>query len=257
MTYDPNNPYNAPGNYPAQQPYGQPGYGQPAYGQPAYGQPPYTPGYATPGGYYGQPTNRRPTAVTALAVVGILWGLLVLAANGFNAVNLAGPPSSADTNNPVVMGIRKNTNFYHFTIALAGARALLAAALIVGSGLALALKPAGRWLMILYAWGMILVVVADLIGSTGYVLPLLDQIPSRGPNADAMMAGFKVGLFIGVGIGLIYPIFVLAFMNKPRVKAAFGLTPAGGTGYGGGPGGGGYGGGPYSAGQYGQYPPGR
>jgi hypothetical protein len=80
--------------YGQQQPgYGQPAYGQqqPDYGQPAYGQPQGQPGYEAAPGWSGAPApgGKRPGAVTAAAVIGIvigglgtLGGLLTLFALG-------------------------------------------------------------------------------------------------------------------------------------------------------------------------------
>jgi hypothetical protein len=71
-----------------QLPYGQQGYGQQPYGQ-QYGQQPYgQPGYPPAPGYPGQPggygdprAGRRPGAVTAASVIGIVIGALGLIGN--------------------------------------------------------------------------------------------------------------------------------------------------------------------------------
>jgi hypothetical protein len=76
-----------------QQPYGEQGYGQQGYGQQPYGQQygqqPYgQPGYPPAPGYPGQPggygdprAGRRPGAVTAASVIGIVIGALGLIGN--------------------------------------------------------------------------------------------------------------------------------------------------------------------------------
>jgi hypothetical protein len=59
-----------------QQPYGEQGYGQQPYGQPGY---PPAPGYpGQPSGYGAPQTGKRPGAVTAAGVIGIVWGALAL-----------------------------------------------------------------------------------------------------------------------------------------------------------------------------------
>ncbi|MEX5717640.1 hypothetical protein [Geodermatophilus maliterrae] len=66
--------YGTPGQQPGYGAPGQPPYGQQPGGPVPYGQPPG--GFGGPAPYGGPPAGKRPTPVTAAAVVGIVWGAL-------------------------------------------------------------------------------------------------------------------------------------------------------------------------------------
>lgn len=60
------------------------------------------PNYGT--AYYDAQTNPRPTSVTVVAIVGIVWGALMLLCNGFGLISLFMPTFGAP--NPAIDAIR-------------------------------------------------------------------------------------------------------------------------------------------------------
>lgn len=224
MTYYPPDPNNPQGSYPqGQQP--QSPYGQGQYPQPGYGAPNAPPGPYLPYGGYAPVANPRPTTVTVMAIIGIIWGSLLLICNGFGLVPYLGVNLGP---NPVLERLSREPAAYatelgSVVVQLAGSLILL-----VGSVLALSLKPLGRRLMLLYGGIGVTVAVVRAILVFTIVLPVMQQnIPAGSPQ----QVGYNIGMAFGLLMILVFPVLVLIFMNKPHVKSAFaGLAPPGGYG---------------------------
>lgn len=200
-------------------------YGQPPP-QPPYGQPPYGQG---PLPYGGGVAPRRPTSVTVLAIIGIVLAVLGLLGGVCGTLPLFREPGPGATRNPVIEAMRANPTYMKFAIVSTVLGVLLTIYLLVACISALNLKRWARKGMILYAWLAILNAVVGLIVNAVLLLPILaPMLESTNPaERGGAYGGIGGGLCAGL-VGVVYPIFVIAFMNKPRVVAAFeesGPTP--------------------------------
>jgi hypothetical protein len=184
------------------------------------------PNYAQ-GGYYAQPVNPRPTSVTVLAIVGMVWGALVLLCNMVSLIPLlvqVGPP------NPMIQEMRADPALHNWNIIATVARLVLGVLLLVGSGVALMLKGWGRVLMLVYAVLAIALSLVDTYMTVTHVLPILRRLAASDPNVAQIMGMQRIGMVLGIVIGMLLPLLILFFMTRPNVKAAFaGQAPAPGV----------------------------
>jgi hypothetical protein len=215
---DPNNPYG-------QQPYAQPPYGQPPYGQPYGGQAPYQP-YGL--GYGGPARPQRPASVTVLAVIGIIWGSLMTLGNLCGVIVLASNFTPAGNNS--MSSLQNDPTMHVWNIVSGVAGLILGIVLLYGSINALSLKPQARLAMIWYSVPQILLSVVGVVVALVIGLPHLNEILNS-PNART--PGFKEGALGGFWgsimfqiVVVIYAILILLYMNRPHVKAAFGVGAA-------------------------------
>ena len=226
---------------------------------PAPGFPPQQPGYYAP---YGQPqVPLRPTAVTVLAIFGIIFGALGVLCK---PVALAGmfvpqPPGA----NPVVDMQRQMLGWNVASTVVGVAISIL---LLAGSIGSLNLKTWARPAMLAYAGLAVLMTLVNLVVTLVWIVPAMkqmqQQMPQQGAPASAaaiMQAAGTVGAVVGAALALIFPALLAYFYTRPNVKAAFGAPHAQGGAAGAG---GYYGGPPAAAGGYygqppGQYPPGQ
>lgn len=190
------------------------------YPPPQY--PPQSP-WQNPTPYDVRP-QAKPGSVTAIGVIGIVLSLLC---GGGSAIGMLPYIVQTSVPNPVVDGIRQQGGILTLFLTVIAITLLLQVVLLFGSIGTLTLKRWGRSLMMLYAGGMLLAVVADIALTAIYVVPLLGQaIPSDGSaHAQGFAVGMKVGLFFGAAMRLVFPLCVLAVMNRPNVKAAFDSQP--------------------------------
>ena len=190
-----------------------------------YPPPQYPPQYPqqNPMPYYA-PRQAKPGSVTAIGVIGIILSLLC---GGGSAIGMLPYLVQTGAPNPVVDGIRRQGGILTLFLTVAAVTLLLQVVLLFGSIGTLTLKRWGRSLMMIYAGAMLLAVVADIALTAIYILPLLgDSIPTNGSaQAQGFAVGMKIGLFFGAGMRLVFPVCVLAVMNRPNVKAAFDSQP--------------------------------
>ncbi len=178
------------------------------------------PNYASPN--FGVPTNPRPTSVTVLAIIGIIWAAILLLCNGFAMIGLVMMQSGLP--NPMFDEIRSNTFVWLVQIIVPVVGLINAVALMAGSIGALGLKPWGRSLMVIYAVVAIVIGLLNTVVTIVFLNPVMQRAIANDPNARAVAVGQQVGVYFGIAAVLLYPIFVLVFMNKAHVKAAFTRT---------------------------------
>jgi hypothetical protein len=233
--------------------------------------------YPTPNPYYPPlaPTAPfRPTSVTAMAIIGIIFGGLgVLCKPAVLAFSFVPQPANSPA---VAMQHQMMTwNVINTVVGTAISALLLAAA--IGS---LSLKPWARKGMLAYAAAAVVMNVAGLVVSLIWVVPMMQEVQQQmiqqqagrgGPPppqmAAIMQAAGKVGAVLGFVFTMIFPVLLGYFYTRPHVVAAFGGQGGGPPGpYGGGysaPYGGIYPGAPAQQGYYapppapppGSYPP--
>ena len=162
---------------------------------------------------------QRPPTVTVFGILNIAFSILGV----FGMVaTLALFSADAMSNNPVVAILRDNPAYAAWlkvTIPLG----ILSCVLVLAAGIGLLrLKEWARKLSIGYA------IYAILFGILGIVInfvfltrPMLEQASQRqGPEAAGAIGG-AIGGSLGGCFGMIYPILLLIFMTRPKVKAAF------------------------------------
>ena len=214
--------------------------------------PPQQPGYYTP--YAQNPAPMRPTAVTVLAIFGIIFGALGVLCKPFGLAAMfipqAGPNPMVDMQRDMVAWNVANT-----AVGLA-----ISVLLLAGSIGSLSLKPWAVPAMRTYAVLAVLMTVVNLVVTLIWVMPkmqqaqqqMMQQQPGAPPQMAAIMqtAGW-VGAVVGAVMALIYPALLWYFYGRPDVKAAFGAP----GGQGGAAPGAYYGTTPAQGGYYGNPPP--
>jgi hypothetical protein len=164
---------------------------------------------------------QRPTSVTVLGVLNIVFGIFGFLAIIVSAISLFAV-SSDSTNNPVLQ-IMRNSPGYAAWMKISIPLGVLVSCVSITAGIGLLkLKSWGRSLSIGYG---IYSIVACLLGTVlSYLFimrPLLEQASQKqGPEAAALIGG-AVGGTVGSCFGMVYPILLLIFMFRPNVVAAF------------------------------------
>jgi hypothetical protein len=176
-------------------------------------------------------SKRRPSAVTAIAVLNIAFAALGLLGIVF-ALASEVFLSVARSRNPAVQIQRQ------MEAAIPGYAAIQAVQLIVGGILAvmmlvsgilmLRLNPLGRRLALIHAIANIITGIASMVYTFGYVVPGMTQFFATlaGPRQPpGMVETMKVALYFGMGISTLmsiaYPVVVLTVLSLVHVKDAF------------------------------------
>jgi hypothetical protein len=178
-------------------------------------EPPFDPTLAYHSNYQPPTPPRRPASVTTLAIIGIILGGLAVLCTPFSLVFYFvkfGPP------NPVIDATRNDPAWFGYTIVSLTIGWIMGLVLLVSSIGALMLKEWARKGMLAYAWIAIVMVPITLVVNFVWLNAKLTAATAGNPGAAI---GQKIGGTIGPFVGLILPIFILIFMNKPHVKAAF------------------------------------
>ncbi len=210
------NPY---GQYPQQYPQGQYPQGQYPQG--------YVPGYATPGVPVASP---RPTSVTVLAILGIIFGGFGTLCSPFALIpffmEMPGPK------NPVMEAMKDDGTLMGWTIGSTLLGWVMAIVLLSASIAALKLKEWARKTLAIYAVAAFVTGAISLVFTLAVMNPKMAEIIGNDPAAKSAMAMQTVFSLIGFAVGLIFPAFLLFYMTRPHVKAAFaGMAPAAQAGY--------------------------
>jgi hypothetical protein len=208
-------------------------------------QPPLPPGYGPIG--YSAPQvyapSPRPTVVTVLAIIGIIWGVWGILADLYTfaatavALQMGHMPFSQA---PLFMG----RGWMMFTLTSVAVQLGFAVLLIAASIASLRLTGWGRRGMIWWSWAAIVLTLIGVSAAYAHKDQTLQGIQTQiqaqqrtnramSPQVQQQMQGINqmqttmmssfiyIGLFCPLII-LIYPIWILATFNSPRVKAAFG-----------------------------------
>jgi hypothetical protein len=164
----------------------------------------------------------RPTAVTVLAIIGlVLGGLLVLCKPLGAAVQLLMPMPQP---NAVMNLMRNDPAIRGFTIGSTITGTLLSLLLLMSSIGSLGLRQWARTGMLAYAF---LAVVMSLVNQAVGVFVIgpeveraIQQSGMPTPPGMKMMGGW-VGVAVGLALGLWYPLLIIVYYTRPRVKEAF------------------------------------
>jgi hypothetical protein len=192
--------------------------------------PPLPPNYPQPPLGYGSMVpspSPRPTSVTVIAVLAIIFGSLGVLAMccampQYLGVNFAP--------NPVINAIRADKPLFFFTLATMALGLIISALQLAGGIGSVGLKKWARTALIVYAWARLITGVIELPVSIAYIQPRTNQITMQAMkgnpvmNQPGMQVMMKYGQYFGYAISvllLIWPMVILYIMTRPHVKAAF------------------------------------
>lgn len=170
--------------------------------------------------------GRRPTSVTVISIIAIIWGSLAVLGGLCSIPQYMGvrfgpnPVADAINSDPVVVG---------FNISAMAVAVVLGIMMLAGGIAALSLKPIGRGLLIVYAIAQIAVSIVSVPVQAAIVYPhMMAAVQSKTGASSPIVAGMRIGFGAGLVFGLItlaWPIVILIFMSRPHVKAAFESAP--------------------------------
>ena len=188
---------------------------------------------ATPLPYYGQPVdpNRRPTTVSVFAWIAIVWGSLVILSPTCVLASWWMRQQNPQPPNPITDALDSNTIWHVISIVLQIIGWIAGIILLVGGIQSLKLKPAGRKIILGYAYYSLISAMAGIFFTIFIILPALRQQPSTQPSAQILTVMIW-GVVAGTCISLIFYIAITwlthYFLNRPHVKEAFARGAAGG-----------------------------
>jgi hypothetical protein len=176
--------------------------------------------------------NPRPTSVTVIAILGIIFGALGILGGLCTLPQYLGMDLTPG-GNPMIGAVRNDPILIGMTLGGMVLGMLLGGIELFGSVGLLQLKPLGRTLMIVYAIAMIAMAVISLpiniLLVNSRMLAMAASLPATpGMNPAAMTKLIQYSMYGGECwsvVFLIWPALVLYFLNQPAVKLAFGQAP--------------------------------
>lgn len=160
---------------------------------------------------------QRPMILTVFGILNIAFGVLGVLCTPLSLIGLFFRP---DPNNPVVQIIQDNAFYRYWMIGSVGMGVIASVVLLVaGIGL-LRMQNWGRLVSFGYSVYAILAGLAGMVVTMAVLVPALKSQGSNNPAAMAGLIGGVAGGMIGGCIALVYPILLLIFLNRPKVRAA-------------------------------------
>ena len=162
---------------------------------------------------------QRPASVTTFGILNIVFAVFGV----FGMLGTIALFSMTGTSNNPVVKIMRESSAYTAWLKLMIPLGLLTSGLLLAAGIGLLrLENWGRKLSIGYAVYAILIGILGLVMNFIYLFgPLLKEAAQKqGPEAAGAIGG-AVGGSVGGCFGLLYPIFLLVFMTRPKIVAAF------------------------------------
>lgn len=163
---------------------------------------------------------RRPTSVTVIAIIAIIWGSIAVLGGMCALPQYLGVQLSP---NPVNTALLKDAFYRAFNITAMAIAVVLAVLQLVGGITSLSLKRSGRQMLIWYAIIQIGIIVIGLPMQFLIYPRMVRDVQAVGMNSTVITA-MRVGFFIGLTISfatIFWPILILYFMNRPHVKNAY------------------------------------
>ena len=143
---------------------------------------------------------RRPTSVTVIAIIAIIWGSIAVLAMMCAVPQYLGMQFAP---NPVMDGIRKDPVLLGFHIASMVIGMALGITLLAGGIMSLSLKPMGRTLLMVYAWGTIVTSIPSTILTVAVITPRTFQhVPNMAANPQ-MAQIMKLSAYGGVALSIV------------------------------------------------------
>jgi hypothetical protein len=170
----------------------------------------------------------RPTSVTTIAIIGIILGAGGLLCKPLSLVMFVVP---MPVPNPVVDAFKSDSFLRLWMVLGVGVGWLVSLLLLMSSIGSLRLKDWARGGMLAYAaLAAVMTVVTQVVGMIA-VQPAIEQAvrqaTGQAPGAAMpMQMSPAISLAIGMVLGLWFPVVILWYYTRPRVKEAFGRGPA-------------------------------
>ncbi len=165
-------------------------------------------------------TGVRPTSVTVLGVLSLAFGIMGFFGTILSLVMMLGVQDAQGMKNPILEAMNQSEAYRTFLWISTGLGIVVSLLLIVvGIGL-LNMWKLGRTLGISYAWYTIIMTVVSTFMTFQFVLLPVMRAGGEGPERIAGIAG-AIGGLVGSAVGLIFPIAMLYFLTRERIKLAF------------------------------------
>jgi len=164
------------------------------------------------------PPSGRPTGVTVLAILSIVFGITGLFGLAISAAMMLAAGASFGPN-PIIDKMAESTAyqvFYYVTLFIGFVFTIL---LFIG-GIALwKMSKLGRHLLVSYAvYAVIAAIVINTVNVLFVFLPAIQEPDNSTQVAVQVMS--IVGSVVGGLVGLIFPIAILVYFSRPAVKDA-------------------------------------
>lgn len=167
----------------------------------------------------------RPTVVTVIAVIGLVFGLLGICCGGFgllgNALTESMMGASSQGDSDISRQLLASPQASRYNLFSSAVSLGLGFLLLIGSIGLFSMAAWSRGLMLFYSIFAILANIGSTLLYFMLLYPEQQKIIGNNPDAAAYLIGSYVGLGCGVVLGLVYPVAVLIILNKPEIKRAF------------------------------------
>lgn len=168
--------------------------------------------------FYPPALNPRPTVVTVMAVLGIIFGGIGVLCTPFSLVpyfvNLGQP-------NPVIDAVKENALLLDYMIFATLLSFLVAILLLTCSIGALKLKPWARTGLVWYGIVGCILAILGLIVNVVWFFPILENMKGNPNQVKGAQMGGMIGGVAGAVFGLALPLAMWIVMTRPSIKAAF------------------------------------
>ncbi|MHC4553347.1 MAG: DUF4339 domain-containing protein [Planctomycetota bacterium] len=156
------------------------------------------------------PQQERPTSVTVLGILSIVFGSLNVLCTPFAFIGLFMPQPDGT---PFAMG--PGMKIYTAVGAVVG---LIAAGFLLASGIGLLkLKNWARQIAYGYGWFAVIWGIVGIIINAVFMLP---NLSGMGEHETPAMVGGVIGGMCGGILGLAYPVILIVFMKRPNIIEA-------------------------------------
>ncbi len=161
---------------------------------------------------------QRPSAVTAFGILNIVFGGLGVLCTPMSLIFLR---IQRESDLPLSRVMNMNAGLFAYWVVVAALTVLSALALIAaGIGL-LQMRPWARVLSIAYGiFSIIMGIVGIFVNAVFVFGPAISAAGMGGREGVASLVGVTAGMAGGI-IGLVYPVLLLVFMTRPRIRDAF------------------------------------
>ena len=167
----------------------------------------------------------RPVGVTVFAILNLGFGLLGLFGILFTIVMAVWNPNFGGAPNPTFELMEDSVAYrvFFFGSMVLGAVFTL---LLVVSGIGLfQMSAAARKMAIAYAiYSIISGIVGMVVNIFVIFLPMIEQVNLQGGPQRAVLIAGTIGGLVGTLLALVFPIAILIYFSRPKVKEAFRLA---------------------------------